>query len=151
MYIKKDNDTFTIDLTAIGGTSTHKREIRLPYTGKLPISYDTAYLLVRLTPDHTGLMICAKQGKGETRYIVEATKAEIKSIIEPLFFTETKPGTYKTRFDNGLTSYWTGHYQEDFMLWDRYTSGPAYLSAMARQLTPAHRAELLALLQRMEA
>ena len=143
-------DDITLDPAKIGNTSIHKHEIRLPYTGELPESYDTAYLFVRAAPGDTRLVIIASRGKKKTRYLVEATPEEINAILYPFFFRETKSGDY-TRIDNGLSNYWTGFYQRDYMLWEQYTRQPLRILEIVRQLTPEQRAELLRSFQRMEA
>lgn len=141
----------TIDPAKIGSTSIHKHEIRLPYTGELPESYDTAYLFVRVAPGDARLVIVASRGKKETRYLVEATPEEINAILHPFFFKQTKSGTYTTRIDNGLSNYWTGSYQRDYVLWERYTSQPLRIVDIVRQITPEQRTELFRHLQQMEA
>lgn len=96
---------FNLDMDSIGSTSIKRNEIRLPYTGELPSRYDTAYLFVRVAPGDVRLVIVARLGEKETRYIIEATPEEISNILWQFFFRETRPGTYATRVGAGLSDY----------------------------------------------
>ena len=156
MHIKDDMfrnfNHFNLDMDSIGNTSIKCNEIKLPYIGALPARYDTAYLFVRIAPGDVRLSITARQGKEKTHYIVEASQEEITNLLEPFFFKQTRPGTYMTRFGaGGLSDYWLGSYQRDFMLWRQYTSQPLRIIEIVRQLTPEQRAELYHCFQRMEA
>lgn len=149
--MKIRNTSFSIDTASIGGTSIDKHEIRLPYTGELPTSYESAYLRVYVEPGSTQLVIVATHDGRKTYYGVDATSEEIISLLDPFFFKPTKQERhFITRFDNGLSNYWTGYFQQGFLLWEQYTRQPLRIAEIVQQLTPAQRVKLYRCLLRTE-
>lgn len=140
--MKIENTGFTIDPACIDGTSICRHEIRLPYAGALPTSYDKAYLRMRVAPGDVRIAVVATRGQKKETYFVEATPEEIIGILEPFFFKETKPNIYLTRFDNGLSNYWTGAFQQDYILWQRFTCQPLRILEILQSLTSEQRERL---------
>lgn len=116
MYIKKNHVLeenefagFELDTSAIELHSSSKKNIRLPYLGKLPDAVrvnDGAYISVNITV-HLNIRICMviKLGNKERRYPVEATAKEIDDLLFAFFFVDKKDNSYPTRLDSGLAHY----------------------------------------------
>ena len=131
---------FELDASKIGLHSTHKREIRLPYSGLLPDGLQhnaDAVISVNLT---AGLRICidlivTMDGK-KLRYPVEATAQEINDILFPFFFEDVGSNKYHTRFGNGLDDYWLGNYQSSYTHWKRFVYEGHGIDDVINQLSP---------------
>lgn len=135
---------FTLDMDKIGTTSADKHKIKLNYTGTLPKPYEAATLFVRVTPVDVRLLMVAKMGKETTKYIIEASREEIISILWPFFF-KAEGNSHYTRWDNGLTKYWCGSYQSEFMMWYNITECPtARICDIMQNLTKEQRASVYA-------
>lgn len=126
---------FELDTSKIGNTSTSDREIRLTYTGTLPEPYDAASIFMRVTPEYVAIVLKVKNGKHKpTKYVLEASREEINAILWPLFWFKAAEAEYRTRFDNGLSKYWNGHYQAEFMAWHSIGQSPTKITSIIQQL-----------------
>lgn len=130
---------FELDTTAIELHSTNKRNIRLPYLGKLPDAVrvnDRAYLDVNITV-HLTIHICltVKLDGKERRYPIEATTQEKNDILFNLFYVDKGNNAYHTRWDSGLTHYWIGNYQSAYNTWSKFVCEGS-ISYIIDQLTP---------------
>ena len=138
---------FTLDTASIGSTSTSKTEMKLPYSGELPEPYDSATVFFRVSPEWVNVVLeCRKGSDKPVKYPLTASRDEINAILWPFFFQEKKPGTYHTRFDCGLSAYWTGSYQRDYVAWKEYGDNPTRVVDVVRQLTPAQQDSLYRML-----
>ena len=141
---------FELDVNKIGNTSTSKREIRLPYTGELPEPYDSATIFFRVTPEYVVVVLRVENGKRKpTKYVLEASREEINAILWPLFQFKAAETEYRPRFDNGLSEYWNGHYQAEFMMWHTIGQSPTKITSIIQQLSPEKRASLYRMIDYM--
>lgn len=124
--ISKNNEFagFELDTSKIELHSTHKREIRLPYSGPLPDALqknDGVYIFVNLIVGlKIGICLVVKEGKKDHHYSIEATAQEIDGILFPLFFKDVGHNKYHTQFGNGLNDYWLGNFQGSYIHWRRF-------------------------------
>ena len=147
MYIKDSKihnyGGFELDTSKIGSTSTNKRAIELPYTGELPKPYDSATIFFRVTPEFVSVVLEVKNGDRKPgKYILEASLEEIDAILWPLFWFKAADTEYRTRFDNGLSGFWNGHYQADFTAWHSIGQSPTKITSIIQQLPPEKRDSL---------
>lgn len=141
---------FELDVNKIGNTSTSKREIRLIYTGELPEPHGSATIFFRVTPECIAVVLRVKNGKHKpAKYVLEATREEINSILWPLFWFKAAETEYRPRFDNGLSEYWNGHYQAEFMAWHTIGELPTKIISIMQQLSPEKRASLYRMIDYM--
>lgn len=145
--------SYPLDATQIGNVSINKQNIRLPYNGELPCEYDRAEISFIVRPHYVSVTLHIYCGHEHDAFTVEAEREEINEIMWRFFFCKKRPSgcTYYTRFRNGLSSYWTGHLQADYLMWREYTGNPAKLTDIARQLTAEQRKSLIYDLQQMGA
>lgn len=117
---------FAIDTNKIKMRSISERNIELPYIGKIPdaLKPDTAAarigvcIPIMLTP-RAVLILTDHSGK-DHRYTLDATGAEFEEILQRFFFN----GNGGTRFDCGLSEYWTGFMQAHFLAWQTLQRRP---------------------------
>lgn len=141
---------FELDVNKIGNTSTSKREIRLAYTGELPEPYDSATIFFRVTPECVAVVLRVENGKRKpTKYVLEATQEEINTILWPLFWFKAAETEHRTRFDNGLSEYWNGHYLAEFTVWRTIGESPTKIISIMQQLSPEKRASLYRMIDLM--
>lgn len=141
---------FELDVNKIGSTSTSKREIRLTYTGELPDPYDSATISFRVTPEYVVVVLRVENGKHKPiKYVLEASREEINAILWPLFWFKAAETEHRTRFDNGLSEYWNGHYQAEFMAWHTIGESPTKIISIMQQLSPEKRASLYRMIDYM--
>lgn len=141
---------FTLDMDKIGNTSIDKRNIVLPYTGRLPEPYDSATVIFRVSPERCGVVLEARSGNNKlARYIVTASRDEVDGIMWRFFF-EPHGRTERTRFDCGLSEYWLGGYQAEFLAWHKISNVPTTVCEMLWQLTAEQRASVYSMIKRME-
>ncbi len=142
---------FKLDVDKIGNVSTNERKIKLPYTGGLPESYDTATIFLRVTPESVRIVLEAKADRRKpTKYIVEASRDEINIILLPLFWFKAAENKYHTRMDNGLSAYWNGHYQAEFMAWHSIGQQPVRIASIIQQLPKEQRAYLYRMIDQIK-
>lgn len=102
---KSDFAGFELDASKIELYSTHKREIRLPYSDALQKN-DGVYIFINLIVGlKIGICLVVKEGKKDLRYSIEATAQEIDGILFPVFFRDVGHNKYHTQFGNGLNDY----------------------------------------------
>lgn len=143
---------YLLDLAQIGDVSTDKWSIRLPYSGELPWGYDRAEISFIVRPDYTRLVLHIYCGEhGHDAFTVQAEREEIDEVLWKFFFREREPNVFHTRFDNGLTRYWAGYLQAEYVAWKEYTDSPTRIADIARQLTAEQRKILIGNLQQMGA
>lgn len=110
---------FEIEADKIILRSTSDKTVELPYTGNLPVSLkaDTATarigVCVAITRTPAAVLVLTDHKGKEHRYTLHATDAELEDILQRFFFTANGG----TRFDGGLTAYWTGFAQAHFIAW----------------------------------
>lgn len=123
---------YALDTGRIGDTSVDEREIMLPYTGE---SYKKATLFLRVTPTWRNVVLTTGDGK---RYPVDAEREEVDRILWAVFFR--KRGTkFYTRFDNGLSQYWNGNLQAQYLLWRELLADPLGVCGILKQLPKEQR------------
>lgn len=146
MYIKenpilKKNEFagFELDASKIELHSTHKQEIRLPYSGPLPDAIqknDGAFLSICI---NVGLTVCVSlivmDGNKEHRFSVESTAKEKNDLLFSFFFVNKGGNAFYTRWDCGLTHYWLGHYQDAYTHWRRFVYEECGMDSLIRQLS----------------
>lgn len=141
---------FTLDTDKIGNTSVDKRNIVLPYTGELPEPCDSATISFRVSLERCGVVLEMQSGNNKpTRYIVTASRDEVDGIMWRFFF-EPHGSTEHTRFDCGLSEYWLGTYQAEFMAWHKINRTPQDICKILWQLTAEQRASVYSMIERME-
>lgn len=138
--IRREFSGFELDTSAIELHSADKRNIRLPYLGKLPEAVrvnDGAYITINITV-HLAVRIClaVKLGNKEYRYPIEATAKEKNDLLFNFFFVDKGNNTYHTRWDAGLTHYWLGHYQSSYNTWSRFVYEGHGICDVIDQLAP---------------
>lgn len=142
---------FELDTDQIGITSTNERKIKLPYTGELPEPYDNATIFFRVTPESVRIVLEAKTSKRRpTKYIVEASRDEINTVLWPFFWSKAAETEYRNRFDNGLSEYWNGHYQAEFTVWHSIGQSPTKITSIIQQLPKEQRASLYRMIDLMK-
>lgn len=96
---------FTLDMGKIGGISTSKTKIVLPYTGQLPADLTNATGAAIVITLQVGLtvnvLLTVEQAGKKFRHPVTATPEEIDHILQGFFFTSDG----HTRRDTGLDQY----------------------------------------------
>lgn len=141
---------FELDMSKIGSTSVDKWEIELPYTGELPEPCDSATLFFRVTPEDVRVVLETKTGKRKpARCAVATSRDEIDAILWPLFWFKTAETKYHTRTDNGLTAYWNGHYQAEYMAWHSIGQQPVRIIDIIKQLSKEQQSSLFRDIDRM--
>ncbi len=146
-----------IDIDAIGSRSMDKSMIVLPYTGALPDLFagcERPRVCINVTASQgaaLALVANRQDGKHKTRATIEATADEIEELLFSFFMEPAKAvGTYKTRFDCGLTPYWLGHWQACFSEWNglrRYYK----IGCLLDRLEPSELEKVLARMERVAA
>lgn len=117
---------FEIETGKIKMRSASKKTVELPYTGDLPddLKADTAaarigvYVATTRTP--AAVLILTDHKGREQRHTLHATDAELEEILQRFFFNANGG----TRFDGGLTEYWTGFAQAHFLAWQALRRRP---------------------------
>ena len=141
---------FVLDTDRISHTSTDEQAIKLPYTGKLPNPYDKASLFIAVNPERVNIKLVAERnGKKSAKYLLDATRDEIDAILWPFFFNKVSEHEYHTRFNNGLSEYWNGHYQAEYIAWHSIGQSPAKITDIIQQLSPENRASLYRMIDHM--
>lgn len=141
---------FDLDVDKIGNTSISKDEIKLPYTGKLPAACDSATISFRVTPENINVILETQANNHKPiRYIVLASQEEVDSILWRFFF-EPHGKRERTRFDSGLSEYWLGRYQAEFVAWRRICKTPQDIGKILRQFTREQRGNVYRMIERME-
>lgn len=146
-----------IDKTAIGAHSMNRSMIVLPYTGVLPDMFagcERPRVCINVTASRgatLALVANRPEGKHKARTTIEATADEIEELLFSFFYEPSKAaGTYKTRFDCGLTPYWLGYWQACFSEWNslrRYYQ----IGKLLNRLEPSELDKLLARAERVAA
>lgn len=115
MNIDKLHNGFQLDTSAIKLQSLDSSNVRLPYTGPLPVEADSAYIALNMMPTQAKAVLVCKCGGKDKRFVLGYTVAEVKGLLGKFFFTD-KGGT---RFDNGLDRYWLGLWTAHYIDWTR--------------------------------
>lgn len=115
MNMNKAYNGFELDTSAIKLQSLDSDNIRLPYTGPLPVAADSSYVALMMMPMQARAVLVCKCGDKDKRFVLAYTTAEIKALLDKFFFTD-KGGT---RFDNGLDRYWLGAWTSHYIDWKR--------------------------------
>ena len=115
MNMDKTHNGFELDVSAIKLQSMDSSNIRLPYTGNLPVVADSAYISLIMMPIQARAVLVCKCGGKDKRFVLKYTADEIKELLDKFFFTD-KGGT---RFDNGLDQYWLGTWTAHYVDWKR--------------------------------
>lgn len=127
---------FTLDMGKIGGISTSKTKIVLPYTGQLPADLTDATGAAIVITLQVGLtvnvLLTVERAGKKFRHPVTATPEEIDHILQGFFFTSDG----HTRRDTGLDQYSLGLYQGSYINWKRLTLDAYGLNNLISQLSP---------------
>lgn len=148
MYIEENKirniQRFELDTAAIGNTSTSKTEVKLPYSSKLPEPYDSATVFFRVSPERVNVVLECRRGSDKpVKYPLTVSREEVKAVLWPFFWTEADGKTCDIlRTDNGLSEFWNGSYQSEFMRWYYYGTQPNRIADIILQLPPEKRASL---------
>lgn len=138
--IKREFAGFELDASAIELYSADKRNIRLPYSGKLPDAVrvnDGAYIAVNITVHLTvGIYLVVKIRNKERRYPIEATTKEKNDLLFSFLFVDKGNNAYHARWDTGLTRYWMGNYQSSYTTWSRFVHEGQGICDVIDQLSP---------------
>ena len=115
MNLNQTFNGFKLDATAIKLQSMDSSNIRLPYTGNLPVDADSAYIAFKMVPAQAkAVLVCKCAGK-DKRFPLEYTATEIKQVLDAFFFARDGG----TRFNNGLDRYWLGLWTAHYIDWKR--------------------------------
>ncbi len=133
---------FELDTSKIERKSIDKREIKLPYTGELPdalsnTSGAASYFNVNM--ERANVLLEVQQDGKPRWFILQASTEEINAILQPFFMREDG----YTRFDNGLSQYWLGCFQADYLAWKKINQHPATLAKIIRHMKPSDKSAIL--------
>lgn len=130
---------FVLDSGAIDLTSASERDILLPYHGMLPDQVSEAsgaqiYLNVQVSqPVKIVLVVCDSKGR-KSRHLLEATTEELKDLLDRFFDRKEK---------SGLSSYWLGAWQANYVTWRQLISCPSRLIDFLDGISDKDRAYIL--------
>lgn len=137
--VRKEYAGFQLDTNKIELHTADKRKILLPYSGELPEKlHDNNGAFVSFVI-RVGLNInvhlVIKNGKKESRYLLEATAQEISDLLFSFFFVN-KACKFETAWNCGLNRYWLGHFQSAFVNWKRIVLDGYGVCDVLSQLSP---------------
>lgn len=145
--VKRECAGFQLDTSKVALHSADKRKILLPYSGVLPEKLqnnDGSFISIVI---RVGLAInvclVIRNGKKDTRYLLEATNQEINDLLFNLLFVEKNSNRFNTAWECGLTHYWLGHYQSAYTSWRRFVVEGIGVDDLIRQL-PSKQLDFLA-------
>lgn len=118
--IFKRYDHFEIDLTAITLHTLSEKAIKLPYTGALPTQWEGAmnpYIWMHVSPCDVRITLSAKKDGKKIHASIEATPKEINNILTRFFYKKKRGNSSHTKFDTGLSEFWLGYHQAEYILW----------------------------------
>ena len=127
---------FELDTSKIERKSIDKREIKLPYTGELPDALSStsgAAICFNVNMERVNILLEVQQSGKPHRFSLHASVEEIDAILQPFFMREDG----YTRFDNGLSRYWIGYLQADYLAWKKI-----------RQMKPSDKSAILNRIER---
>ena len=121
--VRKEYAGFQLDTSKIELHTADKRKILLPYSGELPEKLrdnDGAFVsFVICVGLNINVHLVIKNGKKESRYLLEATAQEINDLLFSFFFVDKGGNKFETAWNCGLNRYWLGHFQSAFANWER--------------------------------
>lgn len=136
--VKRECAGFQLDTSKVTLRSADKRKILLPYSGVLPEKLqnsDGAFISVVIRVGLTiNVCLVIRNGKKDTRYLLEATNQEINDLLFNLLFVEKNSNRFNTAWGCGLTHYWLGHYQSTYTNWRRFVVEGIGVDDLIRQL-----------------
>lgn len=135
----EDFGGFVLDANAIDLRSASKQDIMLPYHGSLPaqmseVSGAQIYLNIQVSqPIKVALVVSSSKGK-KHRFPMDATAEEVKSLLDRFF---------DQKQNSGLSSYWLGIWQANYITWRQLTVCPSRLTDFLDGISDKDRAYLL--------
>lgn len=135
----EDFGGFELDATAIDLRNVSDQDIMLPYRGALPKQMSDAssahlYLNIQLSQQARIVLIVTNDKGKKIRRPLEATAEEIMALLDRFF--DQKDNT-------GLSPYWLGIWQANYMTWRQITNCPERLLSFLDSLSTNDRAYLL--------
>lgn len=140
----EDFGDFELDATAIELRSASDQDIMLPYRGELPKKMSMAssahiYLNIQLSQQtKIALVVTMETGK-KIRRPLDATAEEIMDLLDRFF---------DQKDNSGLSPYWMGVWQANYITWKQLTHRPASLISFFDTLSDQDKVYLLKYLAR---
>lgn len=140
----EDFGGFALDADAIDLRSASEDNIMLPYHGPLPahlsgVSSAQIYLNIQVSQPIKVVLVVFSNGRKKDRFILETTAEEIKSLLDRFF---------DQKENSGLSAYWLGIWQANYITWRQLTVCPSRLTAFLDGISDRDRAYLLEYLSR---
>lgn len=135
---------FALDATAIDLRSVSKQDIMLPYHGSLPAQMSEAsgaliYLNIQVSQPIKVVLVVSGSNSKKSRFPLDVTAEEVKSLLDRFFDQKEK---------SGLSSYWLGIWQANYITWRQLTTCPSRLTDFLDGISDRDRAYLLEYLSR---
>lgn len=126
---------YDLDISAVGMRSISDTDIKLPYTGALPVEMSASpsvyvYLNVQLVQGARLVLVAHGNGKDIKRPL-EASSEEIIALLDG-FFKQDQDVT-------GLAQYWLGVWQAHYIEWRKIVTGPDRLLTILSSLSVTDR------------
>ena len=138
--IKEGCAGFSLDTNKIELHSADKKSILLPYLGVLPEKLqnnDGAFVsFVIRVGLNINVHLIIRDGKKDTRFLLEATSQEIHDLLFSFFFVDKGGNKFETAWGCGLGKYWLGHFQSAFANWERIVLESYGVCDVLTQLSP---------------
>ena len=129
----EDFGGFELDTDAVELHSVNPQDIVLPYRGVLPAqmsSVSSASLQINVQPVQGAVLVLAvDKENGRVRRPLEATSSEIIDLLDKFFEQD----------DTGLTDYWRGFEQANYMGWRQLAQDFRRVLKMVRSLSMEER------------
>lgn len=138
---------YELDTSKIERKSIDKQGIKLPYTGELPDTLSNtsgAAISFNVNMERANVLLEVQQDGKPRRFSLQASVEEINAVLQPFFMREDG----YTRFDNGLSRYWLGYLQADYLAWKKINQHPATLAKIIRQMKPSDKSAILNRIER---
>ena len=123
---------YDLDVSAVGMRSISETDIKLPYTGVLPVQMSAssgAYVYLNVQLAQGARLVLVAHGKGkDIKRPLEASSEEIIALLDG-FFKQNQDAT-------GLAQYWLGVWQAHYTEWRKIVTGPDRLLTNLRSRRP---------------
>lgn len=126
---------YDLDVSAVGMRSISETDIKLPYTGALPVQMSAssgAYVYLNVQLAQGARLVLVAHGKGkDIKRPLEASSEEIIALLDG-FFKQNQDAT-------GLAQYWLGVWQAHYTEWRKIVTGPDRLLTILSSLSVTDR------------
>ena len=126
---------YDLDVSAVGMRSISETDIKLPYTGVLPVQMSAssgAYVYLNVQLAQGARLVLVAHGKGkDIKRPLEASSEEIIALLDG-FFKQNQDAT-------GLAQYWLGVWQAHYTEWRKIVTGPDRLLTILSSLSVTDR------------